>query len=565
MPRVPQYQRQVRETGLSNARVSANAPIEAFGGGQGAQQVTQATLGLMDATQKYVHQERNKADQVALLAADEQLSRFETEYLYAPQTGALNLSGQDSFALPDRFEEDFKKKVAEIEQSLASDNQRQAFYRRASSRRNDMDRRIQQHVSKQFKDYDSTVTNSYIQNEKNAAMSNYMDSSRVNEAIQLQQAVIYDHAKRNGLPSEWIKQKIEETVSDTHASVMSRMLANGEDMDAKKYYEKNRDSFTGQDIVRMEKALEEGSLRGESQRRSDSILGKAMGLSESLEEARRIEDPKLRDETVRRVRDRFNEKSAEQKELQDRLFEDSALQVEQSRSLDVIEPETLANMSANQRKYLRQLAAGTGTPTNWNKYYDFKSMYSNPLTRKQFLDINMIDHRHEFSDSEFKEMVNMQAQLRSGSKDAEMVATGYRTTQQVVDGALRSIGIQPGAKGNKGKQAEQFRRMVDEEIASLQQQTGKKIISKEEVQGIVDNLMVEGRIPGRMRIPFFSGAQRAFQVEPGQAFEVRKAKDIPNRELNKIRDAMERNGMRYDEAEAVRIYNMRLQGMIGGS
>jgi hypothetical protein len=93
MPTVPRYEQRVGQAALPNARVSTNAPIEAFGGGQGLQQVAQAA----QETLEIVRKEREKADQLAVLEADTKAARLKTSLFFDPKTGAMTRKGKDAF------------------------------------------------------------------------------------------------------------------------------------------------------------------------------------------------------------------------------------------------------------------------------------------------------------------------------------------------------------------------------------------------------------------------------------------------------------------------------------
>jgi hypothetical protein len=208
-------------------------------------------------------EERKKADQLAVLDGDLKTSEFSTGILYDPEKGLLNRRGKDAFGIYDEAKTAFDKHVTETEKGLASDTQRVAFRNRAASRWADMDGQLKRHVAAEGRKYDDAVTNSFIANEQTAAALNYQDSERVYTSIATQKAALADHARRNGLPAEWLKQKATEAENKTHADVLERMISNGQDLQAQEYFKANRDGITDPDI---EKKLMAATTEGTASR-----------------------------------------------------------------------------------------------------------------------------------------------------------------------------------------------------------------------------------------------------------------------------------------------------------
>src|SRR5690606_11928717 len=126
---------------------------------------------------------------------------------------------------------------------------------------------------------------------------------------------------RSGLPAEWTEAKVGETRSQTHAAVLGRILTTGNDLDATDYYRQHKAETTGADQAAAERDLEEGSLRGESQRQTARILETATTRNEAAAMAREsIADPKVQDEVVRRIDDHFSRSRTAQREQQEDLY-----------------------------------------------------------------------------------------------------------------------------------------------------------------------------------------------------------------------------------------------------
>lgn len=348
---------------MPGVRVSTSAPsLAAFGGGEAVKETFdtagKAAKDVMDIQIK----EQQYANQLAVIDADNQLSNAENTILRDPNKGALNKRGKDAFGVPEQVNNDWSKATSDIESKLVNPEQKEAFRRMAVSRKVNIDKLMQVHVANEAQNYDNEVTNSFIDNEQNAAVTNYTDPQRVALSIGRQQAAIQDYAKRSGKSPEWTAQKTIETVSKTNASIVNRMLANGQDMLAKDYYEKNKDGFDGQTAAIVEKNLEEGTLRGESQRQADQIIKDYADLASAREAVRQIKDPQLRDAVDERVQKEFSIRSQQLQVNRDQMFLDATTALESSKSIDSIPPDKWNLLMPNQRAALRTLEKQLNDP-----------------------------------------------------------------------------------------------------------------------------------------------------------------------------------------------------------
>lgn len=241
----------LRTQALPGVRVPVSVPAGAFGEG-----TAKSLLSVGEVASKIYAEEKKKADEIAVLDFDRKLSEAESRLLYDPKTGALNRKGKDAFGLPEQVNGEFDKIVQEAEQGLGNNEQLVAARKYALARRTALDRTVQHHVAGARKVYDEAVTDSYIKNERDAAELNYRDPERIGMAIARQSAAYTDYAARNGMPEEWTKLKVSEAASKTHVGVVNRMLANADDLGATAYYKGNKDGFSGDDVTRVESALQ---------------------------------------------------------------------------------------------------------------------------------------------------------------------------------------------------------------------------------------------------------------------------------------------------------------------
>lgn len=560
MPQVPRYnQPTVQNQPLPNARATVRATPEAFGAGVG------------DVGEKFfqnmVQQEAEKADEIAVMSARRRLTEYQNKKLYDPKDGALNRRGRDSFGLPEETLPDFDNKISEIEGEL-SDRQRRVFRRIAEQSRAQLDETVQRHVFQERQKYDTEETNSFVATERESAVFNFRDPGRIESGIQNQISAINEYARRNGKGADWVKDQVEDAKSKTYLAVIKRALAEGDDRYASALYEEIKADIKSDEQVEAAKLVGDGKYVGASQRTADQIIGEhKIDRAGAQEAIKKIEDPKLRDMVQQRVDQHYTRQKMIEAETREEAFEYATRLADSGQPI----PATIRNALSMQQltaldQYLRRKAKGEDVDTDWSVYYK--------LQRDAFTDMNafakldLMQYRPKLGDVEFKEIVGLQRAIRKGDAAEQEKLNGYRTAHQIVDDSLEAVGINPRAKDgtDDAKQVAQFRRLVDEQVLLFQTQNGRKANSVE-VQAIVDNLLVKGKVPGTGVFGWFMKEKRVYQLDPTkQENLVVKVDEIPLVERRKIEAALARQGKKTSDPdyndEMVRLYNLKARSLV---
>lgn len=426
--------------------------------------------------------------------------------------GVLNLRGRDAFDLPERALSAFDKRAADIEIELTNEAQRAAFRRLASTRRFEINRRIQQHVAGEIRRYDDQTTDSYVANEVDAAIASG-DVARVQLGVARAGAALTDYANRNGLPPEWLESKRLDASTKVHSGVVERFLANGQDLAAQEYYQANRAAIAGSRQAHLEKALEVGTTRGESQRRADAILLQHRDLGGAIAEARKIDVPALRDATEARVRDYFTVAKAAEEERQ-RAASAKAWDIfAKSKSLDTVPPAVFAAMDGKSRLALENEARGIHTATDPNVYYELRTMAAREPEKFQRLDLRQYFDKLDQGDRE---------------KFIEMQQPDKLKEAATLDQQLSDMHEQLGWDSSDKKKKGLFDRRVIEAINAEQKLKGKTL-TLEERQAVMDRMVLRGRAKGSGwlwdssgRLYEFAGTDQARNFEPEIPDEDRK-------------------------------------------
>lgn len=554
MPQIPKFTQRVEESVGPVQRIES-AAVAPSGETQLLGQI--AKVGV-----EIYKQERDYADQIAVMEADKKLSALETQLLYNPESGAMNKKGKDAFAVIEPTDEAFQKGISEIESGLSNERQMAAFKRLAYGRQGDISRSLNKHVAQERQRYEIQETEAYIQTERTAVIQNPYDLERIDMAIERQKMAILAMSERNGLPPEVTQKSLQEVSSKTHRAAIEQMLAEGSDRAADQYFKSVSNQISGDDKTYLTKNLEVATLAGESQRKANDLFTSAKSYGDALEQARKIEDSKLQDATISRIKELQNQKDEVERDQKEKLNVNFANMIDQGQ--DPRGKPGWADLTTNERtnleNYYKHRLSGTEPRTNWANYYDLKTMASNPATRDQFSKIDLFsEYRSNLGDTEFKELVSLQTGVRNGSGETKSLLDGYRTDKSIVDDALMGMGIDIGSKANdsENEKAAAFRRMVDEAIIAQQQATGKKV-NNNDIQTIVDNMTVKVVTDKGL---FWDTKKPFTLLDEDDQIEDIDVSDIPKAEKLKIQDVLKRKGLPDSDTAIVDLYLRKLKSM----
>lgn len=561
MPRVPVVQAQVQQQAIPGIRMQDNLPIEAFGGGEIISGPMQAGRELAQTAGKIFQEEKKKADDAATSDYYAKLASHKQNLFWNPKDGAFTKKGSEALAAPDEYGNKFDTFADELEKGMSQSQVAMAKKIRQKERM-DFDSQLSRHVAKEAEDYTESASKAGIITARNDAVLNYQQPGYVNEKIKLQEDAFLSTSA--GLHQDVVKNEIQNIRSNTHSAVINRMLENNQDGLAKNYFEKNKADLTPDDFKNLNKSINTGTLRGESQRASDKIIVSTDSMSSALEEARKIDNPELRDETARRVKDYYYTKKLAEEERNERLHKQAGQIIDESGDIDSIPPAMWNELSVSDRSSLRSYSdkrkKGEEPSTDWESYYSLKTMAASPDLRQEFMRTNLMQYRDKLSDSEFKDLANLQDGLRNKSGQTTKELDGYRSNHEIVNTALSAMGLEPNPKPREKDAASVslFKRKVDEAVVQYQQRSGKPINSTE-MQAIVDDLSVEGVVK---RGWLFDDRARQFELEPGQELEFR-VKDIPSREKAKIEQALRSRNLPVTEDRITALYTRKVRGSDG--
>jgi hypothetical protein len=401
----------------------------------------------------------------------------------------------------------------------------------------------------------------------------------VKASVSTQKGVIENFARRNGMSPEWTQNEITKHVSETHISVVDRMVDLDQPNQAREYYNTYKGEISGKDQVRIEKNLQAGTVKLESQIASEKIVNQGMSMSAALDEARKIEDPDLKDETVRRVKDRYEEKAQAQR-TQDDINTNAARRnlAQNGGNLDTaISPTVLSSLPPTAQKSLQEQASAiqTGRPfvTDANTRYALElQMGSDP---EAFRKVDLIGtYGHKLSDSDIEYFSKAQGNMAKGTAEGEKLRNGVLSKQQILDQSLVEFGINPKDKGKKDKIASLNLR-INDAIVQWQDDNGKTA-GPTQIREITESFLVEARRGGNGSFfkdliqgndidwsSAFGGAARLADIDPDS-----KDYNIPYENISlttrrRIETALRQNGRPVTPANVEAAFKIQSKALRG--
>lgn len=311
---IPGVRRTAAETpesegvGFQQARAQTLGQIGHLGG-----EVFGAAQAVWRENQQKRLEETKRADDIAVLAAENKLATWENTRIYGP-TGALTQQGQNAFGLPEQVATEYQHQAGEIGLTLNTERQRDAYQRVVFQRGANLDLTINRHVAGERQKYQGAEAQAGVENATSAAIANATDPRRVGVELANAEAIINTHAPQLGLGPEAVAEQIGKVRTAVHVGVIESLLAQDQAKGAQVYFEEMKGQINGEAYARIEKALETGTTQQTGLTAAEELWqthGPKSDLDpinlDTMETAARQrykDDPKTLDATIKYLRER---------------------------------------------------------------------------------------------------------------------------------------------------------------------------------------------------------------------------------------------------------------------
>jgi hypothetical protein len=207
------------------------------------------------------------------------------------------------------------------------------------------------------------------------------------------------------------------------------------------------------------------------------------------------------------------------KRQREALLNAASLSVEKNGNLSEIPPNVWAVLDLDQRKqlseYSKYVAEGRNIATDPIAFNDLWTMASSPQTQQAFLETDLNGYLTKLSKEDRQALIKEQAKIRSGGTSE--IARGYQNTNQMIQTSLRGAGYDPTPK-EKTTEADAVARLnylVNQKVSEEKARLGKKQLSTEEEQKIIDQFFIPKTMENQSWI-----SKTVFGEDKKKAFEV---------------------------------------------
>lgn len=259
--------------------------------------------------------EKRKADEAALLEADNALARWENARMYHPQSGALMVRGKEAQGLPEEIGGEYEKAADEIAGTLKTPEQRAAFAKLRAKRGIDVDLTLRRHVYGEMRSFYADELKGFVENSTNAAIANANDPRRIGDELNKIEQAITRGGPRVGLSPEQTEAALGAARTQIHTGVVHRLISENKDKQARAYFEGVKDQVvTGEARAQLEQQLDIATTQGDGLRTAEALWSQMGPKSDAapieldkMETAARekyADDPKTLKATIDFLRER---------------------------------------------------------------------------------------------------------------------------------------------------------------------------------------------------------------------------------------------------------------------
>lgn len=416
MPTVPYPVSRVDRAAVPGVRVSVDTPSGAFGVG--------SALDLSGPTKllaSIVDAHRQEAEETQVIAADNQLHDLKASI---QRDTVQAFRGINALGAKDSAKAAWEKGVAEIQQGIKGGDHIQAIVaRRAATHFGDLVSNVESHADSEYRQAQTREFATAVDNRTANAVQDFADPARRQFAIDDGKSIITLYAKRAGWSPDETRHRLEEFASATHSSIIERMVNEHQDIPARQYLQEHRTELSGHDLAAAERLTGEASVLGEAQRQSDRITSTSPTLTLALADAAKLENPRVREDTERRIRQHFNDVATADREAKAQAFTQASAIVEKTGSFDAVPLKVRMAMSPEQNSALAhrvEQIRHPKEPGDPDTYFHLLNLASlSPESRTQFLKENLTPAGYpNLSSSERQKLMTLQRQLSVRSEGA---------------------------------------------------------------------------------------------------------------------------------------------------
>ena len=423
MPQVPIYnQNQVNVSRTAAQYEQVNASAKAFGV-SGYEAVGDG----LDTISKALRLEQERMNKAVLLEKATALDKWEEFALYDPKEGYYSKSGKAAMGQSGKILEDFDKIVNEITASLNDESLKNRLNSIARKKRESIFKNVSIHDIRETRNWRESVKEVALDTQLNKAVLGRNNPEAVDTAIQNAVTIIRSNAMDTGEDETITQAKTDKAVSTMHINVLDAMLTD-DNVQAKDYFEKHKDQIEGTKQPKLLEVINANTLKHNSQKKTDEIIGLGLSEPKALKRARGIEDAELRDEVIDRLKVRYTEQRRFENEAKQKREEQAWKQLESNPNYGNIPSDVDAATRLSMRRFVKSLSSGGSSSARGKTDPDvYLGLYDMSIYEpEKFMDMDLMKYRGYLSNSDFKQFYEKQDKVFSSETKKQVLATAKR-------------------------------------------------------------------------------------------------------------------------------------------
>lgn len=268
-PDAPEYGGlKVESQQYPDARLNPDAASLAnFGGGEATQAAFGASSDVAKQAGDVAQEAQSRADQVAHLAADNQIAQKQAEI----QSNISRMHGQNSLQAHDYVKSQWEQLSQSMIEGTQNRAQQMAVIGSISSRGQELYRFAENHVSQQMESFADEQSKAGVQNAVNLAAMNPYDSDTISTQRARAEAVIQDQAQRKGIylgpdgkPTATYQAMKADALGGFDKTMIQAMLDKDEPQGisaAKEYLDSHKDGMQANEMLAARKLVENSETK----------------------------------------------------------------------------------------------------------------------------------------------------------------------------------------------------------------------------------------------------------------------------------------------------------------
>jgi hypothetical protein len=433
MPTVPTLNGpQISQRPIDNGRMNVQYSPDTFGA-----PIAQS-LGTVA---KVYHQERENQRQVIVNEGRLDLEKRNEVRLYS-EDGAMRTQGKQAFGITERTLQSFDADVAEISAKISDPVARRDFELYAQQSRTATAQHVDIHEGAQYREHDRNTFVATQEQIRSQAVREASDPQQVEMLIGWSDLDIQSYGKRNGMSQQEITQMRAEARSGTQAEAIIALSDSNNYLGANKRFAEVGDQLTPKHKANVQRVLEGGTVKGESQRYSAEIMAAMPDatLQElNAEAVKRVEDPKILDEVQQRLARNHAIALQSRAEKQENVYTGWYHKMNDQQNplgYDAIPESERLRMSTEMNEALKRIdmahASGQPIQTHFPTYASLMAMYRDDPTT--FNGINLTLYADRLSLEDQQKLEGMKGKTDAVAKSNEAAVHKTANEQWMLSG-----------------------------------------------------------------------------------------------------------------------------------